>query len=69
MILYASNTDNLMITRRVVAEEMYRITVAYGQKVIKEWTEFSCGIPEKDNRDHARMARQWIIDNRWNGNV
>jgi hypothetical protein len=69
VILYQSDTDNLIIERKCVAEELYRITVSYGQKVIKTWTEYTSGDPIRDNREHARMARQWIIDNRWNGNV
>lgn len=69
MILYQSNTDNLIIERKCATEELYRFTARYGEKVIKSWTEYTCGIPEQDNRNHTRMAREWIIKNRWNGNV
>ena len=67
MILYMSNTDNLIIERKCATEDLYRITVRYGQKEIASWTEWFSGDPERDNRDHARIARQWVIDNRWNG--
>lgn len=67
MILYMSDTDNLIIERKCATEDLYRITVSYGQTVIESWTEWFSGDPDRDNRDHARMARQWIMDNRWNG--
>jgi hypothetical protein len=69
MILYQSNTDNLWIERKCATEDLYRFHVRYGQKEIATWTEYTSGDPIRDNRDHARIARQWIIDNRWNGNA
>lgn len=69
MILYQSNTDNLWIERKCATEDLYRITVRYGQKEIATWTEWFSGDCERDNRAHVRMAREWVIKNVWKVNA
>lgn len=65
MILYQSNTDNLIIEREYSLSEGREIVHArYGMSEFLAWWE-STGDDKKD----TRIARQWVIDNRWNGNV
>jgi hypothetical protein len=59
MIAYESNSDNL----RVEWNGSATYNVFYGQKNVNCFTNY-----ETKNAKHAaRIARQWIIDNRWNG--
>lgn len=58
MLLYQSQFDNLIIERVNGA-----IEVRYGRKVIDT-------IPSWGNdRIDTRLARNWVIKNRWNGNA
>jgi len=65
MILYASNTDNLIIEREYsLSEGRDMVHARYGySEILGVWE--STGNDQKD----TRIARQWIIDNRWNGIV
>jgi hypothetical protein len=56
MILYQSDTDNLIIER-----VGFRIECRYGRKVIDTMPSIM-----SDYAD-TRLARQWVIINRWNG--
>lgn len=58
MILYQSDTDNLIIESRG-----YVVECRYGQRVIDRY------LSTLDPISDVRKARQWVIANRWNGNV
>ena len=65
MILYQSNTDNLIIEREFsLAEGRDIVHARYGQSEFLAWWE-STG----DDRMDTRIAREWIVANRWTGRV
>lgn len=65
MVLYQSQFDNLIIEREwYMPEGINLITARYGMsEPLAVWE--SSGNDQID----TRIARQWIIDNRWNGNI
>lgn len=56
MLLYQSQFDNLIIERKGST-----IEVRYGRKVIDTIRSFG------NDRIDARLARNWVIKNRWKG--
>ena len=58
VILYASNTDNLIIER---IDPNGSIECRYGRKVIDVL------LPSGNDQRDTRIARLWVINNRWNG--
>lgn len=60
MIAYESNTDNL----RIEWNESATFNVYYGQQNVECFTRYGA---EGNAPLAVRYAREWIIENRWNG--
>jgi hypothetical protein len=62
MIVYESNTDNL----RIEWNESATFNVYFGRQNVECFTHYGA---EGNARLATRYAREWIIDNRWNGSL
>ena len=61
-IVYESNTDNL----RIEWNTKNTYSVFFGQKEIDQFYSY---VPRPNMRDAVRIARRWVIANRWNGSI